>query len=35
MGEIPEHLLKRAAERKAQLAAEAGGDSTSQPMVGM
>ena len=29
MGEIPEHLLKRAAERKAQLAAEAGGDSTS------
>lgn len=25
MGEIPEHLLKRAAERKAQLAAEAGG----------
>lgn len=27
MGEIPEHLLKRAAERKAQLAAEAAGGS--------
>ncbi|MFN8015730.1 MAG: menaquinol-cytochrome c reductase cytochrome b subunit [Acidimicrobiia bacterium] len=29
MGEIPEHLLKRAAERKAQLAAEAGADNAS------
>ncbi len=30
MGEIPEHLLKRAAERKAQLAAEAGGAGASE-----
>ncbi|HQZ14953.1 MAG TPA: menaquinol-cytochrome c reductase cytochrome b subunit [Acidimicrobiia bacterium] len=31
MGEIPEHLLKRAAERKAQLAAEAAGEDSSSP----
>lgn len=30
MGEIPEHLLKRAAERKAALAAEAGAASTEE-----
>ena len=29
MGEIPEHLLKRAAERKAQIAKEAGADDAS------
>lgn len=30
MGEIPEHLLKRAAERKAQLAAEKNGDAPTE-----